>query len=339
MKKVIVLAFDNCLTSSVIGIVDVLAVSNIFGGAEQKSDAQLFDIQIAAISASPIHSFNALPIHPNTTIESATHADIVIIPPIMSDFEKVIAQNQALVPWIKTQHQQGALICSICTGIFFLAETGLLNHRNATTNPMIKNLFCARYPDINLQVEEILIDLGEVITSGTTYAFVDLIVYLLEKQIGSSIARQISKLFLHDKNRTSQSPYLSSPFNKMHQDQEMLMIQEWLEENFHTKFSIASLADKSNMSLRNFLRRFQDATGETPSNYIQLMRIESVKNALENSNKTINEIVYSIGYTDQKSFGRLFKRHTNLTPSEYRKRFSSRKFENQANIPKTFGYI
>jgi len=323
MKKVVVLAFNNCLTSSIIGILDVLAVSNMFNTTTKP----LFDTKIAAIDMAPVSSFNALPIHPTITIGQNPVADIIIVPPVMSDFEKVLSENQALIPWIKSQHQKGTLICSICTGVFFLAEAGLLDKKDATTNPLIKNLFCARYPSVKLNVEEILIDLGGIITSGTTYAFVDLIIYLLEKYFGADIARQTSKLFLHDKNRRSQSTYLTSPFNKNHQDQEVLAIQIWLDEHYDTNFSIASLADKSNMSLRNFLRRFQEATGETPSSYIQLLRIESAKKALENSNKNISEIVYDIGYSDQKSFGRLFKRHTNLTPSEYRKRFSARQLQ------------
>jgi len=327
MKKVVVLAFNNCLTSSIIGILDVLAVSNIFNSPESDGENKLFDIQIAAISLSPVMSFNAQPIHPTMTIEEIKSADIIIIPPIMTNFETVLDENRVLIPWIKVHAKNSeTLICSICTGIFFLAEAGLLHQKSATTNPMITNLIASRYPTINLNVEEILVDLGQVITSGTTCAFVDLIIYLLERDHGSNIARQIAKLFLHDKNRRSQSPYLSPPVNKLHKDREILTVQTWLDKNFSNDFSISQLAERCHMSSRNFVRRFQDATGETPTSYIQILRVELAKKELEATQKTVSEIVYEIGYQDQKSFGRLFKKHTTLTPTEYRKRFSTRVF-------------
>ena len=323
MKRVVVLAFNNCLTSSVIGIVDVLAVCNMLNSDKQHSDP-LFDIQIGALKSAPIQSFNGLPIYPNATIDQIEEVDVIIVPPIMDQFEKVVADNNRLIPWLQEQHNKGVTICSICTGIFFLAEAGLLDGHRATTNPLIKNQFVDRYPCVDLVVEEILVDLGNVITSGTTYAFVDLIVYLLELEYGDEIARRISKLFLHDKNRRSQSQFLSSPFNKGHHDQEVLLIQDWLEKHYDTDFTVSLLAEKSNMSLRNFLRRFQEATGMPPSTYIQTLRIELAKKALESTSKSVSEIVADVGYSDQKSFGRLFKRHTDLTPSEYRRRYSAR---------------
>jgi len=325
MKRAIVLAFENCLTSSVVGILDMLSVCDYLLSGND-SDEPMFTTSIAASSLATISGFNALPIQPTMTIQDELDADIIIVPPIMCDFEGVINNNRELVSWLTLQHSSGAIVCSVCSGIFFLAEAGLLNGYKATTNPLLKNLVASQYPKIDLNVDKLVVDQGSLITSGTTYAFVDLIIYLLEKYYGSEVARNASKLFLHDKNRHSQASYLVPPLKHQHNNDEILQVQQWLGLNFHSSFSIASLADRCNMSLRNFSRKFQEATGETPTAYIHFLRVESAKNSLENSNKSVSEIVYDIGYSDQKSFSRLFKRHTNLTPSEYRKRFLFRQF-------------
>ncbi len=325
MKKVVVLAFNNCLTSSVIGVLDVLEICNNFWKVQENTERNYFEVRLSTVHGAPISSFNSIPINPMSSLNEIKNADLIIIPPVMDKIDQAIRENADLIPWLIDLHSRGSTIASICTGIFFIGESGLLNGRKATTNPLVAPLFQKYYPKIQLDLCQILIDEGDIITSGPTYAFVDLMVYLVEKYCGLEVALQCSKLLLHDKNRSKQMPYFMSSIPRSHQDEEIRNVQDWLEDNCtKSMLTIESVASQFNMSPRNMVRRFRKETGYTPLVYLQKLRVDLAKKKLEITQLSIEEITYETGYTDSKSFGRLFKKHTSLSLSEYRKRFSSR---------------
>ncbi len=324
MMDVTVLAFNNCLTSSVIGILDVFQIGNDFWKSQKKTECNYFNVTLATVNGDPITSFISIPIYPSNSATTIKHSDIIIIPPVMSQIDQAISENSDLFPWLTELHSKGSIVASICTGIFFLGESGLLDGKKATTNPLIASFLLERYPKVELDLNQILIDEGDIITSGPTYAFLDLMIYLVEKYCGLEVALQCSKLLLHDKNRSMQTPYLMSTIQKPHQDVEIRSIQDWLQINYTKSLSVSAIAADFHMSSKNLNRRFQKATGDTPLVYLQKIRVENAKKKLETTQMNIDEITYKVGYTDSKSFGRLFKRYTALSPTEYRKRFCSR---------------
>ena len=324
MKEVVVLAFDNCLTSSVIGLLDVFEISNNFSKMFTGNDRELFNVSLASVDGGPIKSFSQFPIQVDKSVEEISRADYIIIPPMMSEIENVLASNRRLVPWLLERHTQGSILASVCTGIFFLAEAGLLEDKSVTTNPLMLSLFHQRYPTVETDVTQVLIDEGDILTAGPTYAFIDLVVFLIEKYGGSNLAMQCSKLLLHDKNRKSQSPYFLSSIEQTHTDDDVQRIQDWIQQNQINTMTVEEIASRFHMSPRNLVRRFRSATGETPLTYLQRLRVEKAKRKLENSRQSVDQITLDIGYSDAKSFGRLFKRLTTLSPSEYRKRFAAR---------------
>ncbi len=321
---VTVLAFNNCLTSSVIGILDVFEICNNFWKSQKQTELNYFNVKLATVDGEPVNSFISIPIYPSDSAATIKSSDLIIIPPVMSEINHAISENVSLFPWLIDLHSRGSIVASICTGIFFLGESGLLDGKKATTNPLVASFLEERYPKVELDLNQILIDEGDIITSGPTYAFLDLMIYLVEKYCGLEVALQCSKLLLHDKNRSMQTPYLMSTIQKLHQDVEIKSIQDWLEKNYTKSLSVSAIADDFCMSPKNLNRRFQKATGDTPLVYLQKIRVENAKKKLETTQLNIDEITYDVGYTDSKSFGRLFKRHTTLSPTEYRKRFSSR---------------
>ncbi|MDH5216814.1 MAG: helix-turn-helix domain-containing protein [Gammaproteobacteria bacterium] len=324
MKEVVVLAFDNCLTSSVIGLLDVFEISNNFSKMFTDNDQKLFNVSLASVDGRSVKSFSQFPIHVDKSVEEISRADFIIIPPMMNEIEKVLARNQRLVTWLIERHAQGSVLASVCTGIFFLAEADLLEGKSVTTNPLMVSLFQQRYPAVETDVTRVLIDEGDILTAGPTYAFIDLVVFLIEKLGGSNLAMQCSKLLLHDKNRKSQSPYFLSAMEQSHTDNDVQRIQDWIQQNRINAMTVEDIALRFHMSPRNLVRRFRSATGDTPLTYLQRLRVEDAKRKLENSRQSVDQITLDIGYSDAKSFGRLFKRMTTLSPSEYRKRFAAR---------------
>lgn len=325
ISEIVVVAFNNCLTSSVIGMLDVIEICNSFWKMQNNTETNYFKVKLVSVDGEPIRSFNSIPIKPDCSLNMVGHTDLVIVPPVMSEIDAALRENVRLIPWLRDFHACGGTVASVCTGIFFLGESGLLQGRTATTNPLMASVFQDRFPNIHLDLDRILIDQDGVITAGPTYAFVDLMIYLVEKSCGSEVALQCSKLLLHDKNRSCQAPYFLSTLKRPHKDEEIGEAQNWLESHReNASITIESVANQFNMSPRNFVRRFHKATGETPLNYLQRLRVDRAKNILEQSNKTIDEITCDVGYTDTRSFGRLFRKYTSLSPSEYRKRFSSR---------------
>lgn len=324
MKKVVVVALDNCLTSTVVGVLDVLGIANSHWQQIKGKPNNYFDLVLATITGNAVHSFNAIPVVPSLAINDIKQADLVIIPPIMGDIDGALDANQKLIPWLIKMHDRGGVVASICTGVFFLAETGLLDNKMVTTNPLVASMLHQRYPKITLSVDRVLIDEGQILTSGPTYAFVDLAIYFVERYCGFDTALWLSKLLLHDKNRTVQSPYFSMLSCQSHNDEDITKIEDWIRHNYDSQIRVGFMAQKIHMGKRNFVRRFKESTGETPVQYLQKIRINAAKQQLENTRVSIEEITRRVGYTDTKSFRQLFKKFTSLSPSEYRRRFGHR---------------
>jgi len=324
MKRVTILAVEGCMSSGVTGLLDVFSIANTYWALVHPKDTfPFFDVEIVTITGKEVSSFNQFPVFPHKEMEKVGSTDIIIIPPVISDIENSIRMNREIIPWLKSHYRKDTILSSICTGVFFIAETGLLDGKSATTNQGVSSLFQERYPQINLNLHRIIVDNGDILCAGSTYSFRELSIYLIEKHCGHEVAVQCSKVLLIDKNRISQAPYFVSQQQKDHQDQKIHDIQNWIEKNYTQNISIDSLISRAGMSNRSFIRRFKNATGDTFSMYIQRLRIEAAKYKLETTQLTIDEITYQVGYENSRSFSRLFKKHTNLSPGDYRKKFAA----------------
>ena len=201
-----------------------------------------------------------------------------------------------------------------------LAEAGLLDGKTATTHWAAQDLFRRRYPRVRILPEQIVVDHGRICTSGGATSFLTLTAYLVEKYRGPEAARAMAKIFLIDINKGPQTAYAIFSTQKNHEDRPILEAQEMIERHGSRVHSVAELAVRVNMSTRNFIRRFKTATGNTPIEYIQRVRVESAKHALESGSEPVDSVASRIGYEDVGSFRTVFKRVTGVSPTEYRKR-------------------
>jgi transcriptional regulator GlxA family with amidase domain len=322
MYTVALLAVQNCMYSSITGPFDFFSVASF---EEQRMSGHmavpLFQPVIVAPADREITAFNGMPIRAGAFFSDTMVYDIVVVPVIFGDLELLLADRET-IGWLTRQGQHGACLCSVCAGAFFLAETGLLKGRKATIHWNLADSFAKRFPDILLKREKMLVDEGDCITAGGVSAYLDLSLYLIARFGSPELAASLSKILLIDPARRLQSPYQTSSFNKNHGDMEVLSIQERLEENLDETITIRNLAQRARLGERTFMRRFKKATGDTPLEYLQHLRIEVARKLLETTSETIEGITRKTGYEDISSFRKLFKRHTGLSPSVYRKKFS-----------------
>jgi len=281
----------------------------------------LFDIQLVGLQKSTVQRNGMFTIEPDALIDDVKKTDLIIIPAMHGDVSEAIEMNKAFGPWVVDQYKNGSEVACLCVGAFFLASTGLLNGKQAATHWSLANEFRAMYPEVNLVDDKIMTEEDGIYTSGGAYSYLNLIVYLVEKYAGRDIAILISKSFMIDIDRISQSPFIIFQGQKTHDDESVKKAQEFIESNFAGKITVEQLADMLALGRRSLERRFKNATKNTVSEYIQRVKIEAAKKSFESSRKNINEVMYDVGYSDTKAFRSIFKKITGLSPIDYRNKY------------------
>lgn len=323
MHKVTILGYDQAYASAITGALDLFALAGITWQRMQGLEPQkCFNVQLASINQKDIHCINQLTLKSQIAIEDVSHTDLLIIPTIGGKLESVLESNRNLLPFIRHFHHNGADIASNCSGAFLLAEAGILNGKTATTHWGYAELFKQRYPEVDLQPEKLITQNGTIYCSGGGMAWFDLALLLIERYCGHDVATETAKAHVLDIARGNQAAYAQLRSKKYHQDIEIKKAQEWLELNFSKAITLDSLAASVNLSTRTFLRRFKQATGQTPLNYLQSIRVETAKKLLETQSQSLETLTNAVGYEDLSSFTRLFKTFTGLSPSQYRKKFT-----------------
>lgn len=319
--SVSILAFETFATMPIAGPMDILnkASAVLSGGVDVPY--QSFNIQLVALTRKPLHFGDCITLRPHACIATAKKPDLIIVPSAGDNVMEDLDWLRPFVPWIKQCASQGARVASLCTGAFLLAETGLLDGRAATTHWSLADLFRRTYPQVNFQPERLIVDEGNVITSGAATSFLDLALYLIELYNGHQAAMLVAKAFLCQMGRRTQWPQTIFAMPDRHNDQHILWIQQFMRQNLRRKLTTEMMAVQLGMSVRNFDRRFRNAVGEAPSTYLQRLRVETAKRLLETVDDSIEEITIEVGYEDERSFRRLFRSLTGLSPKAYRSKY------------------
>ncbi len=281
----------------------------------------LFETQILTIDGQPVETSGGFVVQPHRSIKRVTQSDYVIICPFWLGKAKMSGHLGTLSRWLKILMDQGATIASVCTGSFILAEMGLLDGRRATTNWQFVRSFKKLYPNVSLEPENMLVQDGNIVTTGAVTAVYSLIIHIVRKLGSPGLASVISKVLLVDTNRPYQTPYTIFSPNKGHGDSQVLRAQQFIEKKYAEIGCIEEIAGEVGISPRHFIRRFKNATGDPPLKYLQRVRIDKARELLETTRDNVDQITWAVGYQDISSFGRLFKQYTRLSPSTYRERF------------------
>ena len=282
----------------------------------------MFSTHLVGIHKKPSSSNGMFSITPSLSIEEVERTDLIIIPAIHGDYREVVAQNKVFIPWIKAQYGRGAEVASLCIGAFLLAGTGLLDGKECATHWLAASEFREMYPEVKLIDDKIITDEEGLYTSGGAYSSLNLNLYLVEKFAGRDMAILSSKIFEIDMGRFSQSPFIIFKGQKAHDDTVVLTAQEYIEQHYRDKITVDKLAEQLAVSRRTFERRFKKATSNTVIEYVQRVKVEAAKKALEKGRKTVSEIMYDVGYNDPKAFRMTFKKITCMTPVEYLQKYN-----------------
>jgi transcriptional regulator GlxA family with amidase domain len=312
----------NCILSSVVGSFKIFNQVNSLIKMQNPHAPLPFSVQLVGLTEETILYDGAFSIKPHCRVADNPKADLVIIPALLGNFAEEIKRNEAAIPWITQQYKQGAEIASLCTGAFLLASTGLLKGKKCATHWIAYDAFKMMFPDVEL-VKTVVHEEHGICSSGGAYSFLNLILHLVEKYVNHEMAVQCSKIFEIEMSRFSQASFSIFSGFKMHEDDAVLLAQQYIEVNYAERINVEELASRSSLSRRNFERRFKKATKYSPAEYIQYLKIEAARRQLESSRYHINEVMYSVGYNDTKAFRSSFKKITGFSPLEYRNRFQA----------------
>ena len=310
--------------SQVIGPHEVFTSAGVlWNSLRGEKEAAPFKVVTASVDGRTVPFTGGVTITPDKAITDIRKTDLVFIPSIGLDPERVLDHNQRMTGFLQRQNRNGTFIASVCTGVVLLAEAGILVGRQATTHWALADQYRQRYPDVDWRPELFITQSGNIFCGGGVYAALDLCLYLVERLAGYEVARQTGRALLIDSPRTWQASFSVPLLNQQHHDEKIKNAQDYLEEHFNAHFTMDELAQRIGMSNRNFARRFKHATGNTPLTYLHTLRINCARKLLETEYKSVQEVCYEVGYEDIPFFRNVFKRHTGLSPAEYRQRYAA----------------
>ena len=312
--------------SSIVGAFKIFTRANQHW--KESGKRELLKIELAGISKKVEFYDGLFTVKPHTHIAAITKTNLIIIPSLNHNYQKSVKGNRLLIEWIEQQYKAGAEIASICTGAFLLAASGLLDGKNCSTHWAAADNFRLMFPKVNLQADRLITDEYGIYTNGGAYSFLNLIIYLVEKYFDRQTAIFCSKVFQIEIDRQSQSAFTIFTGQKLHGDEIVKKAQAYIEDNLEEKISVEQLCLRFAVGRRNFDRRFIKATGNTPVEYSQRVKIEAAKKEFENSRKTINEVMYEVGYSDVKAFREVFRKMTGMSPLEYKSKYNKEAMAN-----------
>lgn len=306
--------------SSIVGTYKIFMRANKYW--KDSGRDEVFKIELAGISKEVEFFGGLFTARPHTDISDIAKTDLIIIPSLNHNYNEAIKDNAKVIDWLVNQYKNGAEAASICTGAFMLAAAGLLDGRTCSTNWAVADSFRTMFPKVDLQTDKLITDENGIYTCGGAYSFLNLIIYIIEKYYDRTTAIFCSKVFQIEIDRQSQSPFAIFTGQKQHGDELVQKAQAYIEQNLNEKISMEQLSSQFAVGRRNFDRRFIKATGNTPVEYAQRVKIEAAKKAFETTRKTINQVMYDVGYSDVKAFREVFRKITGLSPLEYRNKYN-----------------
>ena len=324
MKHIsIIIPEGTAILDTIIGSLGLFRMANAYLKRTGRMQTDKFKIDLVGITEKTKTYNQFFQISPTKGMDQIDNTDLIIVTGISGDLLEGVEKNTPFINWIKRQRiENGAEIASLCKGAFLLAETGLLNGKSCATHWTVHDIFKQRYPKVNLIPDKIISEDNGIYSSGGAYSFLNLILYLIEKYYGRDTAIWCSKVSEIDFDRSNQSQFIIFNGQKEHNDEPIKQAQIFIEDNYEGKLNVDELAKKYAISRRSFIRRFKKATLNTPLEYIRRVKVEVAKKSFESSTLNINEVMYTVGYNDEKAFRKTFKKYTGLSPLEYRRKYN-----------------
>jgi transcriptional regulator GlxA family with amidase domain len=320
MKHVSILPLYDATLTSIDSSYQVLTRVNDFMKYQGKQP--FYDVELVGLEKNINLNGGLYNIQVNKTINEIEKTDLIVLPLLCGDFSHAISKNEKYKEWVIAQYHNNAEIVCLCVGSFFLASTRLLTDRKCAVHWAARNEFQQMFPDVKITDDSIITDEKGIYTCGGGFSYLNMLLYIIEKHLGREMSILASKMFEIDIERKSQNPFMIFVGQKRHGDETVLKAQEFIENNPGISFTVDELCDKLGVGRRTFERRFKKSAGNSVMEYIQRVKVEFAKKHLEGGRKTISEITYETGYNDIDAFRKVFKKITDLSPVEYRKKYA-----------------
>lgn len=327
--NVAILAFPECTASVVYGMYDLFMSAGRDWGliAEGRPGPQSISPRIVSARSGPFEVANAVRMTPEATLDRCPPPEVVCVPELfVPPGEPLEGRFSEEIAWLKRCHVAGATVATACSGAMLLAEAGLLDGYDATTHWAYCDIMARRYPEIKVHPQRALVVTGEgqrLVMAGGGTSWLDLALYLIARTVGVECAMQVARINLIDWHSIGQQPFARLARSRQVGDAVIARCQTWIAENYHRPAPVSAMLRMSGLPERSFKRRFQQATGMPPLEYVHTLRLEEAKHMLESTEQPVEAIANEVGYEDAGFFGRLFRRKVNLTPAQYRKRFGA----------------
>ncbi len=325
-RQVSLVAFPDAVVSTLTGIYDVLNAFGRLADVDRSIPAvPPFEVRVVGVERGPVALASGLSVEVQCAIDEIGTTDIVIVPSVLLGEQGwQVGRHPRLVEWASRMHDGGALLCSACSGVFLLAETGLFDGRETTVHWGYAAEFKRIFPNVPLLPERVLVVAGEreqLVTSGASMTWHDLVLYLIARHVGATAAQAVARFFALQWHHDGLAPYIVFQGPTDHGDGLIVDAQGWLASHFAVGSPVEEMIRRAAVAERTFKRRFKAATGFAPIDYVQRLRVEDAKRRLERTDAPIDEISWQVGYEDPAFFRRLFRRTTGLSPGGYRRRF------------------
>jgi transcriptional regulator GlxA family with amidase domain len=281
-----------------------------------------YELVTIGLDAKTVAAESGLRIKPQFTLRNAPRLDTLVIPggAGMRD-PKTAAKVGA---WIKSRARQLRRIAAVCTGVYGLAATGLLDGRRVTTHWQYAQDLAQRFPSLKVDADPLFVKDGGFYTSAGITAGIDLSLALIEEDYGPGVALAVAReLVVYLKRPGGQAQY-SAPLQFQTQSADRIAdVAGWIVANLHKNLSVETLAARARLCPRQFTRRFKHAFGATPAAFIESARIEEARRRLAGYHGTVERVASSVGFRSDDVFRRTFERRLGVTPSAYRTRFGA----------------
>lgn len=311
---VVVLAYDGLCTFE-FGV-----AVEIFGLPRPEMGESWYRFAVAGVDDGELRATGGIRILADGDLGLLEGADLILVPGWRGIDAAV---PDALCAALRRANARGCQLLSICSGVFVLAATGLLDGRKATTHWRYIEALKTRYPAIDVVEDVLYQDEGDILTSAGSAAGIDLCLHVVRRDYGMEAANRVARRLVIPPHRDgSQTQQLSRPVAQLRESQRLGQLFDFLHQHLALAHTVESLARRVGMSQRTFLRRFQDATGTTPTRWLLNERLLRAKDYLENSKLSIDSIAEQTGFGQAATLRHHFRQHYALSPARYRKQFA-----------------
>ncbi len=317
MLNVTIVGYRKVLGTSITIPIEMLNAADLINRIEGHSKGKLA-MQLVSMDGGNISLNAGLELVCKHSLSDLDKTDMVILPALWGNPLGVVRQTRALTDWFRKLAGSDTIICAVGTGSYYLAEAGLLNNKVATTHWYYFDQFAATYPDVLLQRDRFITKAGNIYCAGSVNSVRDVMLHFIEEYFSQHVADQVSRHFTHEIKRSYTSSFLKNSPQNYHDDENIIEIQEWMHNCYNDEITLDILAKKFDISVRSLNRRFKHATGKSPIQYLQQIRMENACELLKTSNLSISEVAYNVGYPDNSYFSAQFRKAMSVTPKEYR---------------------